>query len=147
MSEGGLVRAPALNPPFIVAGIACLIATGLALMLKAPKRAWRVESNSFRKEEAVAEAKVIIVRREKSRGPAYLLLIFLGQLGIHRFYLGKVGSGIAQLLLFVLGLATMLSRIGPILLVILWIWLLIDLFLTASMVRKVNAALYGDGAA
>ncbi|MCK5118824.1 MAG: TM2 domain-containing protein [Candidatus Latescibacteria bacterium] len=116
-------------------------------MLKAPKRAWRVESNSFRKEEAVAEAKVIIVRREKSKGPAYLLLIFLGQLGIHRFYLGKVGSGIAQLLLFVLGLATMLSRIGPILLVILWIWLLIDLFLTASMVRKVNAALYGDGAA
>jgi hypothetical protein len=38
MPEGSLVHALALNPPFIVAGISCLIAAGLSLMLKARKR-------------------------------------------------------------------------------------------------------------
>ena len=40
-----------------------------------------------------------VVRLEKSMLAAYLLLLFLGQLGLHRFYLHKPGSGIAQLLL------------------------------------------------
>jgi TM2 domain-containing membrane protein YozV len=34
----------------------------------------------------------------KSKTVAYLLLIFLGWLGIHRFYLGKIGTGILYLL-------------------------------------------------
>ncbi len=32
--------------------------------------------------------------------PAFLLCFFLGYLGVHRFYAGKIGTGIAQLLTF-----------------------------------------------
>lgn len=39
---------------------------------------------------------------EKKRLPALLLCFFFGALGIHRFYVGKVGTGI--LWLFTLGL-------------------------------------------
>ena len=71
-------------------------------------------------------------------GVAYALWLFLGQLGLHRFYLDRAGSGIAQLLLGLVGWATVWIVIGFIPLVILWIWLLVDLFLTASMVREAN---------
>lgn len=36
---------------------------------------------------------------DKSRLATFLLAFFLGPLGIHRFYVGKIGSGIAMLLL------------------------------------------------
>jgi TM2 domain-containing membrane protein YozV len=51
----------------------------------------------------------------KSRLAALLLCLFLGPLGVHRFYLGKVGTGI--LMIFTLG--------G------LGLWVLIDLILIA----------------
>ena len=35
---------------------------------------------------------------EKKRLVALLLCFFLGGLGVHRFYVGKVGSGIAQII-------------------------------------------------
>lgn len=35
---------------------------------------------------------------DKSLGVAYLLWLFLGWLGVHHFYLGKVGRGIGYLL-------------------------------------------------
>lgn len=38
------------------------------------------------------------MRKIKSKGVAYLLWLFLGLFGVHRFYLGHVGVGIAQLL-------------------------------------------------
>ena len=44
---------------------------------------------------------------DKKRLPALLLCLFLGVLGAHRFYVGKVGSGILWLLtggIFGLGL-------------------------------------------
>lgn len=43
-----------------------------------------------------------IMNSEKSRTAAMLLCFFLGGLGIHRFYVGKVGTGI--LYLFTVGL-------------------------------------------
>jgi TM2 domain-containing membrane protein YozV len=36
---------------------------------------------------------------EKSRTATFLFAFFLGTFGIHRFYVGKTGSGIAMLLL------------------------------------------------
>ncbi len=71
-------------------------------------------------------------------GIAYALWLFLGQVGLHRFYLNRVGSGVAQLLLGIVGWATVWVVIGFIPLAILWIWLFVDLFLTASMVREAN---------
>ncbi len=35
---------------------------------------------------------------EKKRLVAFLLCFFLGGLGVHRFYVGKTGTGIAQIL-------------------------------------------------
>jgi TM2 domain-containing membrane protein YozV len=80
----------------------------------------------------------VAVTQPKSMGIAYALWFFLGQLGLHRIYLGRVGSGVAQLLLGVVGWATVWVVIGVIPLAILWIWLLVDLFLTAGMVREAN---------
>ena len=37
-------------------------------------------------------------KSEKGFVPAILLCFFLGALGIHRFYVGKIGTGILQLL-------------------------------------------------
>lgn len=74
-------------------------------------------------------------------GIAYVLLIFLGQLGIHRFYLGKVGTGVAQLILGIIGWATVWFFIGFIPLGALGLWLLIDLFLIPGIVREANSKL------
>lgn len=49
---------------------------------------------------------------DKSWVPAMLLCFFLGVFGIHRFYVGKVGTGILQLLTFGgLGIWTMIDFI------------------------------------
>lgn len=92
-----------------------------------------------------ADSQIIVVKQEKSMAIAYILLIFLGGLGIHRFYLGRVGTGITQLLLSIIGWATVAFVIGIFFLVILGIWLLVDLFLTAGIVNSENARLHSDG--
>jgi TM2 domain-containing membrane protein YozV len=84
---------------------------------------------------------VFIVKQEKSMGLAYILLIFFGQLGIHRFYVGKIGTGLIQLMLGAVGWATAWIGIGFVPLAILWIWILSDLILTADMVKEYNKEL------
>lgn len=51
----------------------------------------------------------------RSKGIAYLLLIFFGYLGIHKFYLGKVFVGIVYILtggLFFIGIIYDLFTLG-----------------------------------
>jgi len=58
---------------------------------------------------------------EKNRTATFLFAFFFGTLGIHRFYVGKTGSGIAMLLLT-------LSILG---LVVTAFWALIDWIMVA----------------
>ena len=65
----------------------------------------------------------------KSKGVAYLLLIMFGTLGFHRFYIGKVGTGILYLFtggLFLVGVV-------------------IDLFTLGTKVELVNLKAQGSG--
>ena len=60
--------------------------------------------------------------RVKKPSTALILSLFLGTLGIDRFYLGQMGMGFAKL--FTLG--------G------LWLWAIIDWFLIMNATRRLN---------
>ncbi len=66
---------------------------------------------------------------------AYLLWWFLGLLGIHRFYLDRPKTGLAQLLLLVLGWLPLF--IGW---VVLGVWWLLDAYFVYKYVKEFNAA-------
>ena len=78
---------------------------------------------------------------------AYLLWWFLGWAGIHRLYLGRFKSGITQLLLFVLGWATVILVIGYLLVTIWFIWWALDAYFTYKIVLEENANLGINGSA
>jgi len=72
----------------------------------------------------LTERELLILRQEtdtrkKSVTATWLLWLFLGGIGAHRFYLGRVGTGIAMLL-----------TLGG-----LSIWTLVDAFLISGMLR------------
>lgn len=73
---------------------------------------------------------------QRSIALAYVLWFFLGYLGIHRMYCGRIASGITMLVLSVLGGLLFPFPIGHIFLFAVGIWWLIDLFLTASMAGR-----------
>ena len=75
---------------------------------------------------------------KKSTGIAYLLLILFGGLGVHRFYLGKSGSGVVMLLLTLLGIVLSFAGIGFVLIAIVLLWMFFDLFLIPGMTREYN---------
>ena len=72
-------------------------------------------------------------REQKSMLIAYLVWFFLGGLGVHRMYLGKVNTGIILLLVTV---ATAWFTSG----VPTFIWIIVDAFLIPRMVRAVNSS-------
>jgi TM2 domain-containing membrane protein YozV len=61
-------------------------------------------------------------KKQKASGVAWLLWFFTGGIGGHRFYLGRIGSGVAMLLT--------LGGLG--------IWTFIDLFLLSGMIKDTN---------
>lgn len=71
---------------------------------------------------------IVFEQNEKSKGVAYILWLLFGWLGVHRFYAGRTGSGLAQLLLS-------LSVVG---LGVTIIWWLIDAFLVPDMINSHN---------
>ena len=81
------------------------------------------------REAVVVTAPIV---SSKSRLAITLLSFFLGYLGIHRFYAGKVGSGILILLLTIFGGLTTFIVIGFIPLAIVAVWTLIDFIMAVS---------------
>ncbi len=76
----------------------------------------------------------------KSRLAVTLLSLFLGTIGVHRFYLGKIGTAIGMLALTIVGWATFiffvgwffLGFVGWFFLGAVWIWALIDFIFAVS---------------
>ena len=66
-------------------------------------------------------------KKKKSITVSWLMWFFLGGFGGHRYYLGKIGTGILMTLT--------LGGLG--------IWALIDAFLINKMVRKLNDEIEG----
>lgn len=76
--------------------------------------------------------------KKKSPVVAWLLWVFLGSIGAHNFYLGRVGSGIGYILLLVLGWLTIWLLIGSIFFIALGIWWIVDAITMTSKLEKYN---------
>jgi TM2 domain-containing membrane protein YozV len=69
---------------------------------------------------------------------AYLLWFFLGWLGLHRFYLGYMLSGVLMLVLWVVGTVLSVVLIGYVILVVPVLWWAVDALLITGMARASN---------
>jgi TM2 domain-containing membrane protein YozV len=88
-----------------------------------------------------ARAMMLYEANKKSAVVAYLLWWFLGFVGGHRFYAGRSGSAIAQLLLCIVSIALMVVYIGFLSFLALAIWWLVDAFLIPGWIRNLNSLL------
>jgi TM2 domain-containing membrane protein YozV len=86
-------------------------------------------------------ALMLFEANKKSVAVAYLLWLFLGGAGGHRFYAGKTGSAVAQLLLLIFGLILTIVYVGVFLLIGLVIWVIVDAFLIPGWIRNHNSLL------
>jgi TM2 domain-containing membrane protein YozV len=90
----------------------------------------------------VAQTFSVKMRMEgKSNVIAYLLWWFLGMFGGHRFYLGRLKTAIAQLLLFSVGVLTAFVIFGWVLLFTWFVWWALDAYFTYQMVVEENRKL------
>lgn len=69
-----------------------------------------MEFDDIRLQEELSDKQLTIFnaemqRQHRSIGVGYVLLIFLGAFGVHKFYLGRAFAGIVYALLFLLGWA------------------------------------------
>ncbi len=75
---------------------------------------------------------------KKSLIVAYLLWFFLGTLGGHRFYLGRIGSAVAILLLTIISWLLTIVAVGFVGFFVVGVWVLVDALLIPSMIRSYN---------
>jgi len=96
-------------------------------------------------------------KNKKSTGLAYVLCFFLGTLGIHKFYIGKIGMGVTYLILGLVGWISLIVGVASsaitdvdvaaagmagglvfstIVFAVIGIFLLIDLFTIPGQIRK-----------
>lgn len=87
-----------------------------------------IMSDEFNNSGVVGEVVTQSTLSDKSKVAAALLSFFLGMFGIHRFYLGRVGSGVAMLILSIIGGLTTGIIVGFVLLFIVGIWDVVDFF-------------------
>ena len=109
-----------------------LVALELA-MLRDSCNKYRIKGD--RMEERTRQ-QLVFEAQKKSTGAAYLLWLFLGGFGAHRFYLGQTGTAVAQLLLLLLGWIPFGIGWG-----VLGLWLLVDLFLIPGIISRQNMEL------
>jgi TM2 domain-containing membrane protein YozV len=96
----------------------------------------------------VSDAEVKLMRydaNKKSLAVAYLLWFFVGGFGAHRFYLGRIKSGIALPALFILPcILAFFVPLAIFLIAVAGIWLFADIFLIPGMVRDWNNRLINE---
>lgn len=80
----------------------------------------------------------------KSVLAAYLLWFFLGWLGLHRIYLGYIASGLIMMALWGVGTVLSIVLIGYVILVVPFLWWLLDLLLIPGMTRDRNNAIIAE---
>ncbi len=89
--------------------------------------------NLQRKSQLDARELMLLEAEVKTYGKnmvvAYVLWYFLGIFGAHRFYMGKTGSAIAQLILSITIVGTIVTSI----------WWIVDAFLLHTWVKERNA--------
>lgn len=81
---------------------------------------------------------------EKSKGAAAVLCFFFGALGLHRFYVGKIGTGIVLLALWVIGILITIITVGfgGFVMIPAGIWVLIDFIMILCGSFKDGKGLY-----
>ena len=90
--------------------------------------------------QSTPDARLLMRYDAQKRSPliAYLLWFFLGYLGIHRFYLGRTGSGIAMLGLLLASCALTLAVVGAFGFLALGLWWLVDALLIPGLAQDYN---------
>ena len=74
------------------------------------------------------QKQLVLEQNRKSTGVAYLLWLFLGWFGVHRFYTGNIKSGVAMLILALTGVGLVVGV--P--------WWIVDAFLVPGLVQDKN---------
>lgn len=82
----------------------------------------------------------VVIRTQKSMAVAYVLLIFLGGFGVHRFYVDNVARAVWMLVLTLVSIAAAPFTVGfsLLLFLVVGIMCIIDLFTLAGAVRRYN---------